>query len=200
MEKIDPLERLVENFKTLPGVGQKTAQRYAYSIISRDEDGAKEFANSIIFAKEKIKYCRECGNYTDEDVCKICSTRSGDIICVVKEPKDVSAMEKVRAYNGLYHVLHGTINPLENRGPNDIRIKELLERVSRLNTKEVIMATNPDVEGEATAMYIAKLLKPLGVKVSRLAQGMSMGSELEYADEVTLTKALEKRSMMWCLS
>lgn len=194
MNNLDPMERLVAAFRTLPGVGVKTAQRYAYSIINREDESAKEFASSIIDAKTRIKYCAECGNYTDEEVCKMCKSRNGDVICVVKEPKDVTAMEKVRNYNGLYHVLHGTINPLENRGPNDIRIKELLERVSKLQTKEVIMATNPDVEGEATALYIAKLLKPLGVKVTRLAQGMSMGSELEYADEVTLTKALEKRS------
>lgn len=194
MNNLDPMERLVAAFRTLPGVGVKTAQRYAYSIINREDESAKEFASSIIDAKTRIKYCAECGNYTDEEVCKMCKSRNDDVICVVKEPKDVTAMEKVRNYNGLYHVLHGTINPLENRGPNDIRIKELLERVSKLQTKEVIMATNPDVEGEATALYIAKLLKPLGVKVTRLAQGMSMGSELEYADEVTLTKALEKRS------
>lgn len=142
----------------------------------------------------KVKYCKECGNYTDSEICSICAKRNPDIICVVKEPKDVAAMEKVKSFNGVYHVLHGTINPLENRGPNDIRIKELLERVNRLKTKEVIMATNPDVEGEATALYIARLLKPIGIKVTRLAQGISMGSELEYADEITLTKALEKRS------
>ena len=196
MSRIDPLERLIENFRTLPGVGLKTAQRYAYSIINKDVESAKEFASSILFAKENIKYCKECGNYTDSEICELCEKRSGEQICVVKEPKDVFAMEKVKTYNGLYHVLHGTINPLENRGPNDIRIKELLERVSKLNTKEVIMATNPDVEGEATALYIAKLLKPLGVKVTRLAQGMSMGSELEFADEVTLTRAMEKRSLI----
>ena len=194
MENIDPIERLIASFKTLPGVGQKTAERYAYSIINKDIERAEEFSEAITNAKLKIKYCKECGNYTDSDLCYICKTRSADIICVVKEPKDVVAMEKVKNFNGVYHVLHGTINPLENRGPNDIRIKELLERVNRLNTKEVIMATNPDVEGEATALYIAKLLKPLGVKVTRLAEGISMGSELEYADELTLTKALEKRS------
>ena len=172
----------------------KTAERYAYSIIKKDEENAKEFADAIINAKLKVKYCKECGNYTDSEICSICAKRNPDIICVVKEPKDVAAMEKVKSFNGVYHVLHGTINPLENRGPNDIRIKELLERVNRLKTKEVIMATNPDVEGEATALYIARLLKPLGIKVTRLAQGISMGSELEYADEITLTKALEKRS------
>ncbi|MCI5797246.1 MAG: recombination mediator RecR [Firmicutes bacterium] len=194
MENIDPIERLVSAFRSLPGVGLKTAERYAYSIIKNDEENAKEFAESILNAKLKVKYCKECGNYTDGEICAICAKRNPDIICVVKEPKDVVAMEKVKNFNGVYHVLHGTINPLENRGPNDIRIKELLERVNRLKTKEVIMATNPDVEGEATALYIARLLKPLGIKVTRLAQGISMGSELEYADEVTLTKALEKRS------
>ncbi len=194
MENIDPIERLVAAFRSLPGVGLKTAERYAYSIIKKDEENAKEFADAIINAKLKVKYCKECGNYTDSEICSICAKRNPDIICVVKEPKDVAAMEKVKSFNGVYHVLHGTINPLENRGPNDIRIKELLERVNRLKTKEVIMATNPDVEGEATALYIARLLKPLGIKVTRLAQGISMGSELEYADEITLTKALEKRS------
>lgn len=194
MENIDPIERLVAAFRSLPGVGLKTAERYAYSIIKKDEENAKEFADAIINAKLKVKYCKECGNYTDSEICSICAKRNPDIICVVKEPKDVAAMEKVKSFNGVYHVLHGTINPLENRGPNDIRIKELLERVNRLKTKEVVMATNPDVEGEATALYIARLLKPLGIKVTRLAQGISMGSELEYADEITLTKALEKRS------
>lgn len=194
MENIDPIERLVAAFRSLPGVGLKTAERYAYSLIKKDEENAKEFADAIINAKLKVKYCKECGNYTDSEICSICAKRNPDIICVVKEPKDVAAMEKVKSFNGVYHVLHGTINPLENRGPNDIRIKELLERVNRLKTKEVIMATNPDVEGEATALYIARLLKPLGIKVTRLAQGISMGSELEYADEITLTKALEKRS------
>ena len=194
MENIDPIERLVSAFRSLPGVGLKTAERYAYAIIKNDEENAKEFAESILNAKLKVKYCKECGNYTDGEICAICAKRNPDIICVVKEPKDVVAMEKVKNFNGVYHVLHGTINPLENRGPNDIRIKELLERVNRLKIKEVIMATNPDVEGEATALYIARLLKPLGIKVTRLAQGISMGSELEYADEVTLTKALEKRS------
>lgn len=194
MENIDPIERLVAAFRSLPGVGLKTAERYAYSIIKKDEENAKEFADAIINAKLKVKYCKECGNYTDSEICSICAKRNPDIICVVKEPKDVAAMEKVKSFNGVYHVLHGTINPLENRGPNDIRIKELLERVNRLKTKEVVMATNPDVEGEATALYIARLLKPIGIKVTRLAQGISMGSELEYADEITLTKALEKRS------
>lgn len=194
MSDIDPIERLTAAFRSLPGVGIKTAARYAYSVINRDEESAKEFAEAIINAKLKVKYCKECGNYTDGEICSLCAKRKAEIICVVKEPKDIVAMEKVKNYSGVYHVLHGTINPLENRGPNDIRIKELLERVNKNGTKEVIMATNPDVEGEATAMYIARLLKPLGVKTTRLAQGISMGSELEYADEITLSKALEKRS------
>ena len=194
MSDIDPIERLTAAFRSLPGVGIKTAARYAYSVINKDEESAKEFAEAILNAKLKVKYCKECGNYTDGEICSLCAKRKAEIICVVKEPKDVMAMEKVKNYSGVYHVLHGTINPLENRGPNDIRIKELLERVNKYGTKEVIMATNPDVEGESTAMDIARLLKPLGVKTTRLAQGISMGSELEYADEITLSKALEKRS------
>ena len=193
MNQIEALEKLVGMFRTLPGVGAKTAQRYAYKIINSEKEYAEDFSNAIINAKEKVGYCKECGDFTDKDICEICSNRSTKTICVVKEPKDVIAMEKARSFNGVYHVLHGTINPLENRGPNDIRIKELLERISRFQTQEVIMATNPDVEGDATAMYIAKLLKPLGVKVTRIAQGISMGSELEYADEVTLARALEAR-------
>ena len=193
MNQIEVLEKLINFFRTLPGVGAKTAQRYAYKIINSDSSYAKDFANSILEAKKKIGYCKECGDFTDKEICEICAKRSQKIICVVKEPKDVVALEKSKSFSGVYHVLHGTINPLENRGPNDIRIKELLERISKYNTEEVIMATNPDVEGDATALYIAKLLKPLGVKVTRLAQGVSMGSELEYADEVTLAKAIEAR-------
>lgn len=193
MNEIESLEKLVAIFRSLPGVGVKTAQRYAYKVINSDKDYAEEFSNAILEAKQKVKYCEECGNFTDKKICPICSTRSAKIICVVKEPKDVNAMEKVKNYNGVYHVLHGTISPLDNRGPNDIRIRELLERIAKNQTQEVIMATNPDVEGDATAMYIAKLLKPLGVKVTRIAQGVSMGSELEFADEVTLARALEAR-------
>lgn len=191
---IETLEKLIASFRTLPGVGYKTAQRYAYSILNGDLENAKNFAENIMEAKKSIKFCKECGNYSQAEICETCLKHSKDIICVVKEPKDVVAMEKVKNYNGVFHVLHGTISPLENKGPNDIRIKELLERVAKYHTKEVIMATNPDVEGDATAMYIAKLLEPLGVKVSRIAQGVSMGSELEYADEITLTKAIELRN------
>ena len=194
MTKFDePIERLIEYFRSLPGVGYKTAQRYAYSIIEGDKDRAKNFAESIIEVKEKIGLCKECGNYTDKEICDICSKRDKQVICVVKSPKDINSMEKVKSYNGVYHVLFGTLSPLDGRGPNDIKIKELLQRVQKDDVKEVIMATDPDVEGDATAMYIAKLIKPLGVKVTRLAQGIAMGSDLEYADEVTLSKALESR-------
>ena len=194
MTKFDePIERLIEYFKSLPGVGYKTAQRYAYSIIEGEEDRAKNFADAIVDVKEKIHFCRECGTYTVNDVCEICKTRNKQVICVVKEPKDVIAMEKVKNYDGVYHILFGCLNPLENKGPDDIRVKELLARVQKDDVKEVIMATNPDVEGEATAMYIAKILKPFSVKVTRLAQGISFASDLEFADEVTLSKALEGR-------
>ena len=189
----DIIEQLIEQFRTLPGVGYKTAQRYAFSIIEGKKERPERFSRSIIEAKEKIGFCQVCGNFTDKEICPICQTRNRKVVCVVKEPKDVLAMEKVKSYNGVYHVLFGTISPLEHRGPNDIKIKELLSRVQEDKIEEVIMATNPDVEGDATAMYIAKLLKPLGVKVTRIAQGIAMGSDLEYADEVTLSKALECR-------
>ena len=187
------IEKLIGAFMYLPGVGYKTAQRYAYQILNGDEEEVKKLASTILEAKEKIKLCEECGNFTTESVCNICKTRKSKIICVVKEPKDIGCIEKVKNFDCLYHVLHGCISPLDNKGPNDIRIKELLQRISKENFEEVIVATNPDVQGEATAMYIAKLLKPLGLKVTRLAQGISMGSELEYADEVTLSKAIEAR-------
>ncbi len=194
MTKFDePIERLIEYFKSLPGVGYKTAQRYAYSIIEGDSERAKNFADAIAQVKEEVHFCKECGMYTVNDVCDICKTRDKQVICVVKEPKDVIAMEKVKNYDGVYHVLFGCLNPLENKGPEDIRVKELLSRVQKDRVKEVIMATNPDVEGEATAMYIAKILKPFDVKVTRLAQGISFASDLEFADEVTLSKALEGR-------
>ena len=191
---IESLEKLINSFRSLPGVGYKTAQRYAYSILNSTQQEAKDFADAIIEAKQKIKFCSECGNFSETDVCETCLKKNKQIICVVKEPKDVVAMEKVKNYDGVFHLLHGTLSPLENRGPNDIKIKELLDRIKKYGTKEVIMATNPDVEGDATAMYISRLLTPLGVKVTRLAQGVSMGSELEFADEVTLTRALESRT------
>ena len=187
------IERLIGAFMCLPGVGYKTAQRYAYQILNCDEEQAKTLANLIIETKAKVKLCRECGNFTTEDICEICKRRKSKIICVVKEPKDINCIEKVKNFDCVYHVLHGCISPLDNKGPDDIRIKELLTRLNSDDYSEVIVATNPDVQGEATAMYIAKLLKPLGLKVTRLAQGISMGSELEYADEITLSKAIEAR-------
>ena len=187
------IEKLIGSFMYLPGVGYKTAQRYAYQILNGDEEAAKNLASTILEAKEKIKLCEECGNFTTEVICSICKNRKSKIICVVKEPKDIGCIEKVKNFDCIYHVLHGCISPLDNKGPDDIRLKELLQRISKGDYEEVIVATNPDVQGEATAMYIAKLLKPLGLKVTRLAQGISMGSELEYADEVTLSKAIEAR-------
>lgn len=189
----DIIEKLIDQFRTLPGVGYKTAQRYAFSIIEGKSERAERFADTIKEAKAKIGFCKVCGNFTDQEVCPICKMRNRKVVCVVAQPKDIIAMEKVKTYDGVYHVLFGTISPLEHRGPNDIKIKELLSRVQNDKVSEVIMATNPDVEGDATAMYIAKILKPLGVKVTRIAQGISMGSDLEYADEVTLSKALEAR-------
>lgn len=189
---IEPIGRLINQFSKLPGVGKKTAQRYAYKIIGMTEAEAKEFADSILYCKSRVKYCKTCGNFTENDICDVCRTRSSSQICVVKEPKDVIAMEKLHEYKGVYHVLHGVISPMDGVGPNDIRIKELLARIDD-GVKEVIMATNPDVEGEATAMYIAKLLKPLGVTVTRLAHGIPVGGELEYTDEVTLSRAFSER-------
>ena len=190
---IESMDRLINSFTKLPAVGQKTAERYAYAVLNMNEADVNEFANNLINAKQSVHYCKVCGNWSEEDVCSICKTRSSATICVVKEPKDVIAMEKVRSYNGTYHVLHGCISPLQGKGPDDIRIKELLDRIGKGETSEIIMATNSDVEGEATSMYIAKILKPLGVKVTRLAQGISMGSDIEFADEVTLQRALEDR-------
>lgn len=187
------IEKLIDQFRSLPGVGYKTAQRYAFSIIEGKTERAERFADAIKEAKAKIGFCKVCGNFTDKEICPICQTRNRKTVCVVAQPKDILAMEKVKTYDGVYHVLFGTISPLEHRGPNDIKIKELLSRIQTDGVNEVIMATNPDVEGDATAMYIAKILKPLGVKVTRIAQGISMGSDLEYADEVTLARALEGR-------
>jgi len=192
---IEPIGKLINQFSKLPGVGKKTAQRYAYKIINMTDEEAREFAQSIVDCKRKVKYCKICGNFTEEEVCDVCKKRDKSTICVVKEPKDVIAMEKLREYKGVYHVLHGVISPMEGVGPDDIRIKELLSRVVD-GVNEVIMATNPDVEGEATALYIAKLLKPLGINVTRLAHGIPIGSELEYTDEVTLSRAfIERKSI-----
>ena len=197
MNQIESLDRLINELSKLPAVGKKTAQRYAYFLLSMNESDVRDFADAIITAKESVHYCKICANFTDKEICDICSRPDKEpIICVVKEPKDVTALEKVRDFKGSYHVLHGVINPLENKIPNDINLRSLLGRVNNEHIQEVIVATNPDVEGEATAMYIANLLKPLGVKVTRIAQGISMGSELEYTDAVTLSKAMNSRREM----
>ena len=190
---IEPIGRLINEFSKLPGVGKKTAQRYAYRVIDMPEEEARAFADAILSAKRKVHYCKVCGNFTEGNVCDICKERDGRTICVVKEPKDVIALEKLREYRGVYHVLHGVINPMEGVGPNDIRIRELLARVGEGNVEEVILATNPDVEGDATALYIAKLIKPLGVRVTRLSRGIPVGSEIEYTDDVTLSRAFNER-------
>ncbi len=196
MRNSEPIEKLIASFRNLPGVGYKTAERYAYYCVGADIKEIEELTKNIMSAKTEVKFCKECGGYTNKEVCSICQSRNKEVICVVAEPKDISVMEKVKNYNGVYHVLGGTISPLENKGPDDLRIKELLSRINENKTKEVIMATNPDVEGDATAMYIARLLTPLGVKVTRIAQGISMGTDLEYADEITLSKALEARRVI----
>jgi len=193
-----PLVILAEQFAKLPGIGMKTAQRLAYSVMSMSDADAKEFADAIISVKNDVGYCKNCQNLTEYELCPICSDsrRDNSIICVVETPKDVSAFERTNEYVGTYHVLHGLISPINGVSPDDIKIKELLERVNSNDVSEIIMATNPTVEGEATAMYIARLLKPLGLKVTRLAFGIPVGGHLEYADEVTLFKALENRSEM----
>ena len=194
MNNVDSMERLIYSFTKLPGVGRKTAERFAYRVLEMSEEDVAEFARNLADAKANIRYCSKCGNFTESDMCDICRTRDSRIICVVKEPKDIIAIEKSKNPKFLYHVLHGTINPMENKGPNDIRIKELVERLDAVD--EVILATNPDVEGEVTANYIAKMVKPFGIKATRLATGIQMGSDLQYADEVTLTKAIEDRKEM----
>ena len=195
MQYIAPLAKLIEHFRALPGIGNKTAVRLAYHVLDMDAEQAKKLAEAIIEAKEKIGYCNTCFNLSDQNPCVICAAEERDhsVICVVEQPQDVAAMERMRDYRGVYHVLHGALSPLEGVGPDQIRIKELLGRLTGDEVKEVIMATNPNVEGEATAMYLAKLLKPLGVKVTRIAHGLPIGGDLEYVDEVTLSKAMENR-------
>lgn len=190
---IEPIGRLINEFSKLPGVGKKSAQRYAYRVINMTESEAQEFAAAILNVKKKVKYCKICGNFTEDEVCDICKERDKRVICVVKEPKDVIALEKLHEFKGVYHVLYGVINPMEGIGPNDIRIRELLARLSGGEVQEVILATNPDVEGDATALYIAKLIKPLGIRVTRLAHGIPIGSEIEYTDDVTLSRAFIER-------
>ena len=192
------IEKLIESFERLPSIGHKTAQRLAFYMLDLSNEEVKEFTDSIINAKKNLKFCSKCFNISDTEPCNICSNpkRDESIICVVEDVRDVLAMERTHEFSGVYHVLHGSISPMNGVGPDDIKIKELLSRIMEGNTKEIILATNPRVEGEATSMYISKLVKPLGVKVTRIARGIPVGGDLEYTDEVTLTKALEGRSEM----
>ena len=189
------IEKLIESFEKLPSIGHKTAARLAFHVLEQTKEQTEEFINSIINAKQSLKYCSRCYNISDTDPCPICSNdkRDGSKICVVEDVRDIIAMEKTHEYKGKYHVLHGAISPMNGIGPDDIRIKELITRLHNEKIEEVILATNPRVEGEATAMYISKLIKPLGIKVTRIAHGIPVGGDLEYADEITLIKAMEGR-------
>ncbi len=190
------IERLIESLSRLPGIGKKTAQRLAFYMVNARSRDPQELAEAILDARAKIRYCSICGNYTDVDPCGICTstTRDSGLLCVVEDPRDVAAMERTREYKGMYHVLHGAISPLDGVGPEDIRVKELLGRLGGdPEIREIIMATNPTIEGEATAMYISRLVKPLGISITRIAYGIPVGGDLEYADEVTLAKSLEGR-------
>ena len=188
------IEKLIEEFVKLPSIGKKTAQRLTLHVLNLPKEEVEAFADALKEARGTIRYCSVCGNFTDSDPCSICSNpnRDKEVICVVEQPKDIMTMERVKEFNGVYHVLHGNISPMQGRGPQDIRIRELVSRMSA-DIKEVILATNPNIEGEATAMYISKVLKPLDIKVTRIAAGIPVGGDLEYADEVTLSKALEGR-------
>lgn len=190
--------KLINQFERLPGIGHKTAVRLAFFVLESDEKVAKEMSEAIVEAKQKVKFCSTCFNLTEQDPCEICSDKSRDVskICVVENVKDVIAMEKTREYKGLYHVLHGAISPMNNISAGDIKIKELLERLKDDKITEVILATNPTIEGEATAMYISRLIKPLGIDVTRIAHGIPVGGDLEYTDEITLIKAMEGRVKM----
>ena len=191
MKYIEPLARLIAELGKLPSVGEKTAARYAYALMEASEEDVEALLEAIRNVRENVHFCRICGNFTEREICDICAARKPTTICVVKEPKDITALEKVKGYDGVYHVLGGVISPIDRVGPDDIRIKELLARLD--GVEEVILATNPDVEGEATAMYIARLIKPLGIKVTRIARGLPEGSVIEYADEGTLSRALSSR-------
>ncbi len=193
---VAPLSKLIEQFERLPGIGSKTAQRLAYFVLNMPKEQAEEFSSAITDAHEKIRYCATCCNFSDQEYCPVCrsQTRDKSVICVVETPRDAIALENTHEYDGVYHVLHGAISPLNGIGPDQLYIKQLLSRLSDDTVKEVIMATNPTVEGEATAMYISRLLKPMGIKVTRLAYGIPVGGDLEYADEVTLARALEGRN------
>ena len=192
---IEPVERLADMFRRLEGVGKKSALRMAFSVVDLSDEAAKEFADAIISAKRDVKLCPRCQNLTTGDLCPICSSakRDGTVVCVVEDPKALAAVERSGVFHGLYHVLHGEISPMKGIGPDRLKIKELLERLGKEPIEEIIVATNPTVEGEATAMYVSKLITPLGVKVTRIANGVPVGGDLEYADEVTLRRAIEGR-------
>jgi recombination protein RecR len=191
----EPIARLIEELRKLPGIGSKTAQRLAYNLLRRSREDAERLSRAIIEVKDKIRYCSRCNNFSDLDPCNYCASpsRTQEIICVVEEPNDILPIEKTREYHGQYHVLHGVLSPINGIGPEDLKLKNLLERLREGHVREIIVATNPNVEGEATAIYLAKLLKPIGVRVSRIALGLPVGSDLEFADEVTMSKALEHR-------
>lgn len=196
--QIEPIAKMVAALSRLPGIGQKTAQRLAYHVVSMPLEDVRDMATALWQGRKAIRYCTCCGNYTAQELCDVCEDpkRHNGQICVVRDPRDVAAMERVHDYHGLYHVLHGTLSPMDGIGPEDIHIKELVTRLSQEEVTEVILATNPDIEGEATATYIARLLKPMGIRCTRIAHGVPVGSDLEYADEVTLSKALEGRREM----
>lgn len=196
--QLEPLQRMAAELSRLPGIGQKTAQRLAYHIASMPLEDVHALAAALWQGRKAIRYCTVCGNYSADELCGVCQNpeRHNGQICVVRDPRDVAAMERMHDYHGLYHVLHGTLSPMDGVGPDDIRIKELVTRLAAEKVEEVILATNPDIEGEATATYIARLLKPMGVRCTRIAHGVPVGSDLEYADEVTLSKAMEGRREM----
>lgn len=197
-QQLEPIARMVSQLARLPGIGQKSAQRLAYHIISMPLEDVREFASAVYQGRKAIRYCDVCGNYATDALCDICrdDRRQNGQICVVRDPRDVAAIERMRDFHGMYHVLHGTLSPMDGIGPEDIRIKELVARLHDDGVKELILATNPDIEGEATAAYIARLVKPMGLLVTRIAHGVPVGSDLEYADEITLAKAMEGRREM----
>lgn len=194
----NPIEQMANELGKLPGIGRKSAQRLAYFLAAQPKENVQRLAKALMEGRENLKLCSQCGNFTTGERCQVCADYKRDLstICVVKDPRDVAAMERIHDYRGLYHVLHGVLSPMDNIGPEDIRIKELISRLADSQVKEVIIATNPDIEGEATASYLARLIKPMGITVSRIAYGVPIGSDLEYADEVTLLKALEGRREM----
>lgn len=197
-QQLEPIAKMVSQLSRLPGIGQKSAQRLAYHIIGMQLEDVRELASAIYQGRKAIRYCEVCGNYATDSLCDICADirRQNGQICVVRDPRDVAAIERMRDFRGTYHVLHGTLSPMDGIGPEDIRIKELMSRLQDDSVKEIILATNPDIEGEATAAYIARLVKPMGLLVTRIAHGVPVGSDLEYADEITLSKAMEGRREM----